>query len=69
MFAIISAFSWQICVSLSTASFCIPRPNLSVTPYFCIPVPYDEKDIFFCALVLEGLVGLHRTAQFQLLQH
>ena len=33
------------------ASFCTPRPNLSVTPgissYFCIPVPYDEKDISF----------------------
>ena len=40
-----------------------------LTSYFCIPVPYDEKDIFFWVLVLEGLVGLHRTIQLQLLQH
>ena len=32
-----------------------------MTYYFCIPGPYDEKDIFFCVLVLGGLVGLHRT--------
>ena len=25
-----------------------------LTPYFCIPVPYDEKDISFLVLVLEG---------------
>ena len=37
--------------------------------YFYIPVPYNEKDIFFGVLVLEGLVGLHRTVQLQLLQH
>ena len=30
-----------------------------------IPVPYDEKTFFW--LVLEGLVGLHRTVQLQLL--
>ena len=34
-----------------------------------IPVPYNEKDIFFWVLVLKGLVGLHRTVQLQLLQH
>ena len=38
-------------------------------PYFCIPVPYNVKDIFFGVLVLEGLAGLHRTIQLQLLQH
>ena len=26
--------------------------------YFCIPVPFNEKDIFFWVLVLDGLVGL-----------
>ena len=31
--------------------------------YFCIP-----KDIFFL-VILEGLVGLHRTGQLQLLWH
>ena len=40
-----------------------------LTFYFCIPVPYDEKVIFFCCclfvflLVLEGLVALHGTVQ------
>ena len=28
-----------------------------------MPVPYNEKDIFFGVLVLEGLVGLYRTVQ------
>ena len=27
-----SAFSWQNSISLCPASFCIPRPNLPVTP-------------------------------------
>ena len=42
-----------------------------LTSYFCIPVPYDEKDIFFFGggVVLEGLVGLHRTIQRQILWH
>ena len=40
-----------------------------MTSYFCILVPYDEKDISFLVLVLEGLVGLHRMVQLQLLQH
>ena len=36
-----------------------------MTSYFCIPVPYDEKDTLLLALVLEDLVGLHRAVQFQ----
>ena len=40
-----------------------------LTSYFFFPVPYNEKDIFFGVLTLEGLVGLHRTIQLQLLQH
>ena len=40
-----------------------------LTSYFCIPVPYNEKDIFFLVLILEGLVGHRRTAQLQLLRH
>ena len=48
-----SAFSWQNSISLCPASFCTPRLNLPVnsrnflTSYFCIPVPYNEKDIFW----------------------
>ena len=33
-----------------------------LTSYSCIPVPCNEKDIFF-GLILKGLVGLHRTVQ------
>ena len=64
---------WPVCSLGKTVSFCLasfytPRPHLPVTPgylltsNFCIPVPYDEKDIFFffLVLVLEGLVGLQR---------
>ena len=37
----------------------------------CIPIPYDEKCVFFCVcvLILESLVGLHGTIQLQLLWH
>ena len=31
-----------------------------------IPIPCDENGILFWCLVLEGLVSLHRTIQFQL---
>ena len=31
--------------------------------------PLNEKGIFFGVLILEDLVGLHRTVQLQLLQH
>ena len=54
-----SVLQGQICLLLQVV----------LTSYFCIPVPYNEKDIFFGVLVLEGLVGLHRTVQLQLLQH
>ena len=41
-----------------------------LTSYFCILVPYNEKDIFFfLVLFLKGLVGHHRTIQLQLLRH
>ena len=69
-----SSFFWQNSGKLCPAPFGIPRPNLPFTPgnltsYFCIPVPYNEKDNFFGVLVLAGLVGFHRTIQLQLLQH
>ena len=51
----------------SKAKFaCYSRCFLS--SYFCISVPYNEKDIFGGVLVLKYLVGLHRTIQLQLLQ-
>ena len=40
-----------------------------LTFYFCISIPYDEKDIFFFffwVFILEGVVGLHRTVNFSL---
>ena len=45
--------------------------QVSLDFLFCLPVPYNEKDIFFFFLVfvLEGLIGLHRTVQLQLFQH
>ena len=47
VFAMTSAFSWQNCISLFPASFCIPRPNFPVTPgvsplqYSCLENPLD----------------------------
>ena len=37
---------------------------VSLDFYFCIPVPCDEKGHLFLVLVLDGLVGLHRTLSF-----
>ena len=70
---------WAVCsfgktVSLYPASFCIPRPNLPVTPgiswlpaFGFLYLMIERTSIF--GLVLEGLVGLHRTMQRKLLQH
>ena len=74
VFAMTGAFSWQNSISLCPASFCIPRPNLPVTPgvswlpTFAFQSPIMKKTSFW-VLVLKGLVGLHRTIQLQLLQH
>ena len=61
-----SACSSQNPTSVCLASFCTPRPHLPVTPdvsslptfafYFAI-----MKRTFLGVLILEGLVGLHRT--------
>ena len=53
-----SVLKGQICVLLL----------VFLDSYFFIPVPYNENDIFFRCF-LEGLLGLHRTVQLQLLQH
>ena len=114
MFDITSVFSWQSSISLCSASFGTPRPNLPVPPgvswlpTFAFQSPIMKKTSFLSvssrrqptpvfmpgkshgprSLVgyspwgrkeldmtewlhfhfLEGLVGLHRTVQFQLLQ-
>ena len=69
-----SAFSWQNSISLCPASFCTLRPNLPVIPgvsglptcAFQSPI---MKEHLLGVLVLEGLVGLHRTIKLQHLQH
>ena len=43
-----------------------PEFQVSLDFLICIPVPYDEKNIFFLVLVLENLIGLLRTVQLQL---
>ena len=66
-------FSWQNSISLCPASFHIPRPKLPVTPgvswlpTFSFQLPIMKRTSILG--VLEGLVGLHRTVQLQLLQH
>ena len=67
-FSTTSAFSWQNCQPLpcfllySKAKFaCYSRYLL--TSYICIPVPYDEKDIFFGSQFYKVLQVLHRTVQ------
>ena len=51
-----SILQGQICLLL----------QVFLTSYFCIPVLYNENP--FWVLVLDGLVGTHRTIQLQLLQ-
>ena len=69
-----SAFSRQNSVSLCFALILYSKAKFSyysrylLISYFCIPILYDEKTSFL-VLVLESLVGLHRTIQLQLLQH
>ena len=75
VFAMTSAFSWQnslvfaLLHSVFQSQICLLLQVFLDFLYFCIPVPYNEKDIFFWVLVLKGLVGLPRTIQLQLLQH
>ena len=70
-----SVFFWQNSVSLCSASFCYSKAKFAcysrcfLTSYFSIPVPYNEKDIFFWVFVLKGLIGFQRTVQLQLFQH
>ena len=68
-------FSWQNSVSLCPVSISTPRPNLPVIPgiswlpTFTFQSPMMKRISLFLVLVLEDLVGLHRTGQLQLLWH
>ena len=69
-----SVFSWQNSVSLCPTHFVLQGETclliwVSLTTYFCIPVPYDEKGHLFLVLVLEDVVSLPRDVQLQLLWH
>ena len=63
----------KLCLAIWPASFCTPRPNLSVTPgiswlhSFAFHSSMMKRKSFL--RVLEDLVDLHRIIQLQLLQH
>ena len=59
------------CFILYSKAKLVCHSRYSLTSYFCLLIPYDEKLIFFflLLLLLEILVGLHRTNWLQLLQH
>ena len=72
----ISMFAWQNSVSLCSASFCTPRPNLPVIPrIFGLPTFAFQSPIMNIIsfggglLILGGLLGLHRTDQLQFIWH
>ena len=72
VFAMTSVFAWQNSISLCSASFCNPRPNLPVTPGVSWLPTFDFQSPIMkrtsLDLVLEGFVGLHRTVPLWL-QH
>ena len=59
-----SMFSWQKTLLAFALLHFVLQGQTSLyfryllTSSFCILVPYDEKDIFFLVLFLEGVVGL-----------
>ena len=74
VFAITNVFSWQNSVSLCPASFCTQGQTcllLQVSLDFLLwhSNPLRWKGYLFLLLVLEGLIGLHRTVQLRLLRH
>ena len=69
-----SVFFWQNSVNLFPASFCTQGQICLLLQVFLDFLllhssPLWWKGHLFLVLVLEGLVGLHRTIQLQLLQH
>ena len=73
VFAVTSVLLTKLCWPVP-CFILFSKPKLScfsgylLTFYFGIPVHRDEKTSFL-VLILEGLVGLHRSIQLQLLQH
>ena len=66
-----SVFSWQNSITFALLNSVLQGQiclllQVFLTSYFCIPVLYNEN--LFWVLVLDGLVGTHRTIQLQLLQ-
>ena len=63
-FALTSAFSWQKSISLCPASFCIPRPNLPVTPgiswlpTFAFQSPIMKRTSFLCKTSTSALLPM-----------
>ena len=74
VFSMTSELSWLNYVILCPGSFCTTRSNLLVTPgiswhpTFSLQSPMMRMT-HILVLVLEGIVGLHRTGQPQLLSH
>ena len=70
-----SAFSWKNSVSLCPASFYTPRPKLAcysryvLLLTFAFQSPMMKRTPFVVVVSSQGLGGLHRTIQLQLLQH
>ena len=74
VFAITNVFSWQNSLSLCPASFCTQGQTcllLQVSLDFLLwhSNPLWWKAYLSLLLVLEGLIGLHRTVQLWLLRH
>ena len=69
-----SAFSWQNCQPLPYFILCskaifVCYSRYLLTSYFCIPVPYNEKDIFFgCQFqkVLQDFIELFNLSFFSI---
>ena len=69
-----SAFSWQTLLAFALLHFVFQDQICLLFQVFLDflllhPSPHDEKHIFGRVLVLEDIVGFHRTVPLQLLQH
>ena len=66
---LLAKFCWPLpCFILFSKAKLACYSRCLLISYFAFPSPMVKRTSFL-ALVLEGLVGLHRTIQLQLLQH